>query len=390
MHVCTYLGEWEKELLNSSDKKPLIYLRYIDDIFGIWLDGEQSLREFHTKANSIHHQIQVDLRLSTSSLDFLDVTVKLNEGKLETDLFTKPTDSKSYLQFDSDHPKHVKKAIPFGLGTRLKRICSRSDDYLRHKRELKARLMDRGYPGHLIDKELEKLDTPLREKETEQKGGQNGSGNKNDSRVPMVLTYSGYLPDIRQILRKKRHILQGSEKLRTIFTRDPLVAFRRGANLRDDLVHKKTRRVVYGGKRQGQENCGKECVLCKRMFSGDGRVMGDQKECYYDRTIGCKSHNVVYGIWCGECQKVVYVGETGGSIYARVQNHMSSIRSTNPGVDLPVRRHFLSEEHSLDDLRVVGLERVWRASVNYRRVRESRWMKLLGTDKNGGLNVRSC
>ena len=117
---------------------------------------------------------------------------------------------------------------------------------------------------------------------------------------------------------------------------------------------------------------------------------GHKKMCYYDVTVGCKSCNVIYGIWCEICQEVIYVGETGGPIYARVQNHLSSIRSTNPPVDLPVRRHFLEPGHTIDDLRVVGLERVWRSEVDYRRAREMRWMRLLGTaNAVGGLNVRS-
>ena len=128
-------------------------------------------------------------------------------------------------------------------------------------------------------------------------------------------------------------------------------------------------------------------MICKRVYSGNGK--GREKKSYYDRSIGCKSHNVVYGIWCEGCRKVVYVGETGVSLYARAQNHLSSIRSVNPSVGLPVRRHFMTQEHSLDDLRVVGLERVWKGSVDYRRARERRWMSLMGTDGNGGLNVRS-
>ena len=54
-------------------------------------------------------------------IEFLDVVVKLDDrGFLTTDLYTKPTDSKSYLHFSSDHPIHTKKAIPFGLGLRAK------------------------------------------------------------------------------------------------------------------------------------------------------------------------------------------------------------------------------------------------------------------------------
>ena len=55
--ACTYMGEWEKQLLSGSQLRPLIYLRYIDDIFGIWLHGEQELRKFHESANQIHPKI---------------------------------------------------------------------------------------------------------------------------------------------------------------------------------------------------------------------------------------------------------------------------------------------------------------------------------------------
>ena len=103
-YACPYLGKWETTLLNSCKLKPFMYLRYIDDVFGIWLHGEDSLREFHQRANSIHQKIKLELRISTSTVEFLDVRVNLNGDKLCTDVYTKPTDSKAYLHFSSDHP----------------------------------------------------------------------------------------------------------------------------------------------------------------------------------------------------------------------------------------------------------------------------------------------
>ena len=287
------------------------------------------------------HQICTS-QADPAPVDFLDVTVKLEEGNLETDLFSKPTDSKTYLHFESDHPRHTKRAIPFGLGVRLKRICSREKDFKRHRTELQDRLEERGYPEHLIKEQLKKADSQNSVRHCEPAAG---DGGKSD-RVPLVLTYSQYLPDVRKVLQKKRHILHNSRKLKTIFPEDPLVAFRRGTNLRDQLVHKKTRRAVYGSRRV-EESCGKCCVICSRMYRGEGTVQGRHNRCFYDITIGCKSSNVIYGVWCDKCQEVVYVGETGGVIYARIQNHLSSIRSANPSVDLPVRRHFLAPDHSL-------------------------------------------
>ena len=128
------------------------------------------------------------------------------------------------------------------------------------------------------------------------------------------------------------------------------------------------------------------------MYRDAERVAGVSPGCVttYDRTTGCRSENVVYGIWCDACKCVCYVGETGGRLYTRIQNHLSSIRAENPAVPLPVSSHFRSADHNVSDVRVVGLERVWRQNVEYRRARERRWISLLGTRVGGeSLNKRN-
>ena len=206
----------------------------------------------------------------------------------------------------------------------------------------------------------------------------------------MAVTYSTFLPNIPQILKSKWHLLQRSQRLREVFHRNPMVAFKRGKNLKDVLVHGKTKRVVQG-QRTGRQDCTKNCVICKRMYEGDMHVRGARNGCIttYDRTIGCRSMNVIYGLWCKTCRQICYVGETGGCLYTRIQNHLSSIRTPNPTVALPVRHHFCAPDHSIADVQVVGLERVWSQSVDYRRARERRWMNLLGTNGTaGGMNKR--
>ena len=385
-YACTFMGQWEECLLKETSPKPLVYFRFIDDIFGIWLHGADELRMFHDRANKIHSKIQVDLRMSPMEIEFLDVIVKLEKGVLTTDLFEKPTDSKSYLHFHSDHPIHTKKAVPFGLGQRMRRICSSDDDYRRHRDNLKARLIERKYPASFVERELKKADRVNRDQLLNAKSGQ---GDR--KRVPMAVTFNRYLPDVAVILRRNRYLLHRSQRMRDIFPSDPMVAYKRGRNLKDILVHRKTRGLISKQGSGKSDSCGKECVICKRMYAEGDRVAGAQMGCMttYDRTIGCRSVNVVYGIWCEVCRYVCYVGETGGCLYARVQNHLSSIRASNPAVTLPVRGHFCATGHSVNDVRVVGLERVWRQDVEYRRVREKRWMNLLGTQGAvGGLNKR--
>ena len=57
-----------------------------------------------------------------------------------TELYTKPTDKYLYLHSKSDHPDKTKKAIPYGLGIRLKRICSDIESYVKDRKTLKEHL----------------------------------------------------------------------------------------------------------------------------------------------------------------------------------------------------------------------------------------------------------
>ena len=95
----------------------------------------------------LHPIIEVDLRVSDSRIEFLDVEVHMSESDhISTSLFCKPTDARAYLHFTSDHPSCTKRAIPKGLGIRLKRICSNQSDYQRLRGKLIKRLVERGYP----------------------------------------------------------------------------------------------------------------------------------------------------------------------------------------------------------------------------------------------------
>ena len=124
-YASTYLGEWEKSLLQNCEKKPMSYFRYVDDIWGLWTGSITELQDFHEKANSIHPNIQVDLRYGTENIEFLDVRVSIIDNHITTDLFSKPSDKHLYLHNESCNPTSVKQAIPYGLGVRIKHIFRR-------------------------------------------------------------------------------------------------------------------------------------------------------------------------------------------------------------------------------------------------------------------------
>ena len=126
--ACAFMRKWDEKLLKFKSK-PFFYKRYIDDGFGIWTEGLDSLLEFADYANTIHSDIKLELRWSKEEIVFLDTVVKMTAGQLYTDLHIKPTDKQLYIQQKSCHPAHTKKSLAFSLGLRIKRICENEDDY---------------------------------------------------------------------------------------------------------------------------------------------------------------------------------------------------------------------------------------------------------------------
>ena len=156
-YACTYMRSWDEELAKCP-LQPFLYKRFIDDGFGIWEHGQKALEQFYKHANSIHPNIKVELRYSEERIEFLDTMVIIDGVRFETDLYTKPTDKHIYVQSKSNHPTSVKNSLPYGLALRIKRICSRERDYLKHREELKTRLRKRGYSSRFLESQICKVD----------------------------------------------------------------------------------------------------------------------------------------------------------------------------------------------------------------------------------------
>ena len=65
------------------------------------------------------------------SINFLDVTVSIADGIIETDLYDKPLDSNQYLLSSSCHPFYCKKGIPSSQLLRFNRICSNNELWIK-------------------------------------------------------------------------------------------------------------------------------------------------------------------------------------------------------------------------------------------------------------------
>ena len=128
-YSCSFMIYQETKLLERyNNSKPVLYLRYIDDIFGISEMPRDQLDLFMQAVKDDHQALQYTETVGRE-VNMLDTTLKVEGTKITSTLFTKSTDSHSYLLFDSSHPHSCKTSIPFSQFLRLRRICSDDKDF---------------------------------------------------------------------------------------------------------------------------------------------------------------------------------------------------------------------------------------------------------------------
>ena len=134
-----------------------------------------------------------------------------------------------------------------------------------------------------------------------------------------------------------------------------------------------------------------DCLTCNSFISDQsfknnlaGIIYKTQT---YEQLI-CGSSNVVYaihGIRCG----LMYVGETGRSLRSRINGHRAGIIKDGQSL---LYKHFRLPGHSVADMEVQILEKIYHSSENpvnirlHRRLRELHWIKELGTAVPYGCN----
>ena len=130
-----FMSDLEDRLLSSAPHRPLVWWRFIDDIFCIWCGGQDSLDEFINFINSFHATIKFTANYSPNSVNFLDVTINKSPQGI--------SDTHQYFLSDSCHPKHCKEAIAYSQALRIRRICSTDTLYRKWSSELRQHLVYR-------------------------------------------------------------------------------------------------------------------------------------------------------------------------------------------------------------------------------------------------------
>ena len=385
-YAILFMADLEEKLLQTSPLTPLMWWRYIDDIFLIWQHGEESLQTFINHLNTFHPTIKFTADFSYDRVNFLDVQVIKQGDKLVTDLFVKPTDTHQYLQASSCHVYHSKRAIPYSQALRLNRICS-DISFLDHRcNQLESWLKQRGYNDKLVRdqivkaRKLKRDDLLDREKPA------------TDQKLTLNITYHPAYAKLKETLHHIHLLLAPNEEHRKVFPLPPIVGFKRGKSLKDFLVRAKLpKERVVGSRKCG----GTKCEVCNfveesRTFSNSS---GDSSfDIKYD--LHCNSKFVVYLLKCKTCHKQ-YVGSTKTKFRTRLNNYRKDLRcliEQRPKQNQKeFHEHFIQCDHfGEDDWLVTLIDHYTGEDINGLRSIELSWQHKLNTFKPNGLNDREA
>ena len=169
-----FMGKVETELLNRSAFKPLVWKRYIDNIFSLWDISREELQQFIEQANNYNPTIKFTAEISETEITFLDTVVYkgnrfITESVLDVRTHYKATETFQYTHFSSCHPPGVKRRFIKGEALRLLQTNSTKATFEEKIKHFESRLIERGYPKNLVQRTLSEVIFENRKQTLQQK-----------------------------------------------------------------------------------------------------------------------------------------------------------------------------------------------------------------------------
>ena len=130
------------------------YRRFIDDGFAIWKhhpDPDIDAANYKSFQDAIRGGgLDWTFTKRAKQVDFMDLTITIEDNKLSTNLFQKPLALHLFIPPHSCHPKKCFKGLVTGMTLRIHRLCSHQRDIDHWTKQFYTHLLDRGYHREVI------------------------------------------------------------------------------------------------------------------------------------------------------------------------------------------------------------------------------------------------
>ena len=114
---------------------------------------------------------------------------------LYTTIYRKPNDCFTFLHYDSAHRKSLKDSILFSQALRIKQICFKTSELIRHFKGLKDTFIQRSHEPKLLDDHVERTMRADRKALLQTKP-------VTQENIPLGVTFNKTLPSMKNIIDK--------------------------------------------------------------------------------------------------------------------------------------------------------------------------------------------
>ena len=147
------MGKYESIAFNSDFElldRILLWKRFIDDVLMLFDGSKEECEKLVDWLNSLlPGVIKFKFQYSTEMVEFLDLEIFVENERLETNLFIKPSNLQLYLDFFSNHPEPCKQGVVYGQTLRIVERCLKVEDRDHHLENIKSKPQKRNYPEKL-------------------------------------------------------------------------------------------------------------------------------------------------------------------------------------------------------------------------------------------------
>ena len=311
---------------------PKIYSRFIDDIF-IASEQKIDLNEFINSFDYLKLNIIKDKKIQ-----FLDLEIHFDSilNKLNFSLFIKKTNTFSYLNTKSNHPSHIFKNIPKSLFIRVRRICTKFNDYLYFCGLIYLHLIQCGYDARNLKYLILTVGNIDRKDLIEYKD-KNQQRFKADS-FNFKLKYNEKI-DLKSLI--KNSITKVNEN--NLFPNISLKSFFSvNNNIRDILIHgKQFCNFEFHNTIKCNSN---RCKTCSYINNLKALKFKNGLQLPLLSSSDCFARNCIYILYCQFCD-CYYIGQSS-FFKSRFPSHISTIKNFKYNkCDCEIAKHFNREDH---------------------------------------------
>jgi hypothetical protein len=150
-----YFALCEETVIPQFEDNLTLYRRFIDDILGVWTvtdasTDQQTWESFQAAINSPIYKLEWEFSPLSNQVDFMDLTIRIDDDRLHTSLYEKPSNLHLYIPPHSCHPPGLVRGIVLGMIYRIHSLCSDKDDVRNRTVELYQQLIHRGYSRNIL------------------------------------------------------------------------------------------------------------------------------------------------------------------------------------------------------------------------------------------------